>query len=190
MRKGFFMSHRREQLNRIGWVKYLGGSLALLVMTATAIGQSSLPENIGPLPSLFETSAPFPEEPAPVPKVDTPTPFSEKWTAPPPRVIPATPLQSNGTPPPPGPEVQGTVGNDFPRETRGYSLWETLRISMCGRQPDPDRNWTPLWCETFFTDGCCEPWNAPPPTTGGSLRQTWVGMPDAFFNRQVIGIYS
>jgi len=72
---------------------------------------------------------------------------------------------------------------------RSYTIWETISQSICGK-PDPARPWTPLCAGTFFSDGCREPWIAPPNGPGGSLRQGWVGVPDAFFNRQVVGIYS
>jgi hypothetical protein len=59
---------------------------------------------------------------------------------------------------------------------------------VCGKS-DPDK-WTPLSCRTFFSEGWCEPYITPPSGSGGALRQGWVNTFDAFFNRQVVGIYS
>jgi hypothetical protein len=76
-------------------------------------------------------------------------------------------------------------------EKRSYNIGEILSKSLWGKQPDPERTWTPLSAGTFFSDGWNEPWNAPPGTaTGGSLRQGWIGTNDAFFNRMGVGIYS
>lgn len=91
--------------------------------------------------------------------------------------------------------VQGVTGEtalgSCVKETRHYTLGEILEQSLCGEQPDPCREWTPLCAGSFFTEGWCEPWNAPPGSgTGGSLRQGWIGTPDAFFNRMVVGIYA
>ena len=51
----------------------------------------------------------------------------------------------------------------------------------------PDwKEWTPLTIDKLC-EGWCDPWVAPPDGTGGSLRQGWLGVPDAFFNRMLVG---
>jgi hypothetical protein len=74
-------------------------------------------------------------------------------------------------------------------EEPAYSLVEVVGKSMFGKQPDPDREWTPLTIRDF-SEGWFEPWIAPPAPSGGSLRQGWVNTFDAFFNRMIVGIYS
>jgi hypothetical protein len=76
------------------------------------------------------------------------------------------------------------------KESSGpYTCLEVLKKSMFGKQPDPERTWTPLTL-TDFAEGWCDPWIAPPNPTGGSLRQGWVNTYDAFFNRMIVGIGS
>jgi hypothetical protein len=70
-----------------------------------------------------------------------------------------------------------------------YSIWETVFQSIF-RKHAPKREWTPLYASTFLTEGWLEPHIGPPNGSGGSLRQGWVGVPDAFFNRQMVGIYN
>jgi hypothetical protein len=71
-----------------------------------------------------------------------------------------------------------------------YSIWETVTLSIFNKHA-PKREWTPLYADTFFTEGWLEPHIGPPNGSGGSVRQGWVGAPDAFFNRQIVfGIYS
>src|SRR4051794_33808168 len=65
--------------------------------------------------------------------------------------------------------------------TGSYSCLEVLRRSLFGKQPDPDRTWTPLTLGNL-ADGWCDPWVSPPSPSGGSLRQGWVNTYDAFFN--------
>ena len=48
------------------------------------------------------------------------------------------------------------------------------------------KEWTPLTIDTFFTEGWFDANVGPPNGPGGSLRQGWVGVPDAFFDRQVV----
>jgi hypothetical protein len=95
---------------------------------------------------------------------------------------PVLPIQSESTSVLPGSFTGFNAG-------RSYTLWDTISQSICGK-PDPARPWTPLYAATFFSEGWREPWIGPPNGPGGSLRQGWVGVPDAFFNRQVVGIYS
>jgi hypothetical protein len=77
----------------------------------------------------------------------------------------------------------------FEEAVHRYGFFETIGKSMFGKQPDPDREWTPLTLRDFG-EGWFEPWIAPPNPTGGSRRQGWINSNDAFFNRQIVGIYS
>jgi hypothetical protein len=70
-----------------------------------------------------------------------------------------------------------------------YTLGETVFQSIFPKHA-PKREWTPLCCNTFFSEDWLVPHIAPPSGPGGSLRQGWVGVPDAFFNRQIVGIYN
>ena len=71
-----------------------------------------------------------------------------------------------------------------------YTIWQTVFQSIFIKHA-PKREWTPLYATTFFTEGWLEPQIDPPGGSGGSVRQGWIGVPDAFFNRQIIfGMYS
>ena len=71
-----------------------------------------------------------------------------------------------------------------------YTIWEVISQSIFIKHA-PKREWTPLYATTFFTEGWLQPQIDPPSGSGGSLRQGWIGVPDAFFNRQIIfGMYS
>ena len=71
-----------------------------------------------------------------------------------------------------------------------YSIWEVITQSIFIKHA-PKREWTPLYASNFFTEGWLQPQVDPPNGSGGSLRQGWIGVPDAFFNRQIVfGIYS
>lgn len=71
-----------------------------------------------------------------------------------------------------------------------YTIWQTVFQSIFIKHA-PKREWTPLFATTFFTEGWLEPQIDPPGGSGGSVRQGWIGVPDAFFNRQFIfGMYS
>ena len=93
--------------------------------------------------------------------------------------------------PPTHPEQSETSA--VPVESAGhptYTCAETLRISF-GIHPDPyKREWTPLCFGTFLSEGWCDPFIGPPNGPGGSLRQGWIGVPDAFFNRMIVGVYN
>ena len=52
------------------------------------------------------------------------------------------------------------------------------------------QEWTPLTFGTIFSEGWTDAWIAPPSGSGGALRQGWITLPDAFFNRMVIGFYT
>src|ERR1022692_1934326 len=71
----------------------------------------------------------------------------------------------------------------------GYTVWETITQSIFPKHA-PKREWTPLYASTFLTEGWLEPHIAPPNGSGGSLRQGWIGVPDAFFDRQIVGLYN
>jgi hypothetical protein len=71
-----------------------------------------------------------------------------------------------------------------------FSLCEVIYYSIFTKQA-PKRDWTPLYAYNFFTEGWLQPRIDPPNGSGGSLRQGWIGVPDAFFNRQIIfGMYT
>jgi hypothetical protein len=83
----------------------------------------------------------------------------------------------------------GWTGQTEKEPASSYGCLEVLKKSMFGKQPDPDRIWTPLTLADF-SEGWFDPWIAPPSPSGGSLRQGWVNTYDAFFNRMVVGIGS
>jgi hypothetical protein len=72
---------------------------------------------------------------------------------------------------------------------RMYTLWETISKSVCGK-PDPERPFTPLRLTTLLSEGWLEPWIPPPSGSSGAVRQGWIGDYQAFFNRNVFGVYS
>ena len=77
----------------------------------------------------------------------------------------------------------------LPSTSDRFSLWETVALSIFNKHA-PKREWAPLYASTFFTEGWLDPHIGPPSGSGGSLRQGWIGVPEAFFNRQIVGIYS
>jgi hypothetical protein len=79
-----------------------------------------------------------------------------------------------------------STNDSIPRTCNGI---EVICKSMFGKQPDPERAWTPLTLADF-EEGWFDPWIAPPGPSGGSRRQGWVNTFDAFFNRMVVGIAS
>ncbi|MFO0864706.1 MAG: hypothetical protein U0744_08660 [Gemmataceae bacterium] len=85
-------------------------------------------------------------------------------------------------------EIPAIAVEATPERAR-YSLLETIALSIFNKRA-PKREWTPLYADTFFSEGWFEPHIGPPPGTGGSVRQGWIGVPEAFFNRQIVGIYS
>lgn len=70
-----------------------------------------------------------------------------------------------------------------------WSLWDTVTLSIFPKHA-PKREWTPLYASTFFSEGWLEPHIGPPNGPGGSVRQGWIGVPEAFFNRQIVGLYT
>lgn len=85
-----------------------------------------------------------------------------------------------------------------PESGNSYAAWnetipstcngiDVISKSMFGKQPDPERPWTPLTLSDF-DEGWFEPWISPPSPSGGSRRQGWSNTFDAFFNRMVVGI--
>lgn len=74
-------------------------------------------------------------------------------------------------------------GQNAPRH---YGILEILYVSMLGKQPDPERTWTPLTVSDIH-EGWFDPWIAPPNGSGGSLRQGWINIQDPYFNRMVVG---
>jgi hypothetical protein len=69
---------------------------------------------------------------------------------------------------------------------KSYTLWETISGSVCGKA-DPDRPWKPLG---FGFDGWNQPWISPPNGDSGAVRQGWINDFQAFFNRNVFGVYN
>jgi Putative MetA-pathway of phenol degradation len=101
-----------------------------------------------------------------------------------------------GEPPPAvSADVAGLCGNagdskECPsEEERRFGICETLWQSICGK-PDPCRPWHPLLCATLFTEGWLEPWISPPDGASGAVRQGWINDFEAFFNRNIFGIYT
>lgn len=74
------------------------------------------------------------------------------------------------------------------QEARHYGMCETMWESVFGK-PDPSRPWQPLRCGTILTEGWCEPWISPPAGDSGAVRQGWINDLQAFFNRNIFGIY-
>jgi hypothetical protein len=94
------------------------------------------------------------------------------------------PVEKSALPAPAAELPPSVSGNGY------YSIFETIALSVFPKHA-PKREWTPLYAGTFFTEGWLEPQIGPPNGSGGSLRQGWIGVPDAFFNRQIVfGIYS
>jgi hypothetical protein len=149
-------------MHRNGLHRITAGFLALALSTSAVTAQ--------PAPT------PTPEPiPAPAPKAN-PAPI----ISPAPLALPATTAE-------PAPAVPTEIRySDYTGHS--YSLCETVFQSIFPKHA-PKREWTPLYCDTFFSEGWLEPHIGPPNGPNGSLRQGWVGVPDAFFNRQMVGIY-
>ena len=100
----------------------------------------------------------------------------------------AAPAQSLESATPLSPACSETAA-DVSAGGHHYTVWDTLRQSMFGK-PDPDQKWTPLRAGTLLTEGWFDAWIPPPDGPGGSVRQGWINANDAFFNRNVVGVYT
>jgi hypothetical protein len=151
-------------MRRSIWAKLLGSGAAFVALASIAVAQTSLPEK--------EPAAaqPAPEKVSAAAQPSTPD-----------KVSAAQPAQPAIMESPPG----NCCGSDGP-----YTIWDTVFLSIFNKHA-PKREWTPLYATNFFSEGWLQPHINPPDGSGGSLRQGWIGVPDAFFNRQIIfGIYN
>jgi hypothetical protein len=153
--KGFVMLDARKKAAVVGWRTCAVGCLAGFLVASAALAQPA-PAKLGALPRLPSVNGES------VPVVQT--------------------AQANEPPPnaqvsPPAPALP--YSSEF-----NFSIGETVFLSIFSKHA-PKRQWTPLYADTFFTDGWFDPHIAPPETTGGSVRQGWAGLNDVFFNRMV-----
>lgn len=149
------------------WARLIGSGAAFVALASIAAAQPLAREEA-------PEQAPAPASPTAQPTAKEKAPATPQPAAPAQPVHPA--IMEN---------LPGCAGPDG-----HYTVFETIFQSIFPKHA-PKREWTPLYASTFFSEGWLEPQIGPPSGSGGSLRQGWVGVPDAFFNRQIVfGIYS